>query len=128
MKHSKSFLTGLVAALAVATGAASPALAQTTAKKPNILVIWGDDIGQFNISAYNNGMMGYRTPNIDSIAKEGALFTDWRLGADYYFFKNAGLGVQYKYNRYSYDRGVLVSELGGEVTYKGFQVFVSFLF
>ena len=47
------------------------------AKKPNILVIWGDDIGQFNISAYNNGMMGYRTPNIDSIAKEGALFTDW---------------------------------------------------
>lgn len=45
--------------------------------KPNILVIWGDDIGQFNVSAYNNGMMGYRTPNIDSIAKEGALFTDW---------------------------------------------------
>jgi predicted porin len=57
-----------------------------------------------------------------------ASVTDWRLGADYYFFKNAGLGVQYKYNRYSYDRGVLVSELGGEVTYKGFQVFVSFLF
>ncbi|MCX7304858.1 MAG: arylsulfatase [Hyphomicrobiales bacterium] len=47
------------------------------AKKPNILVIWGDDIGQFNISAYNNGVMGYRTPNIDSIAKDGALFTDW---------------------------------------------------
>lgn len=46
-------------------------------KKPNILVIWGDDIGQFNISAYNRGMMGYRTPNIDSIANEGALFTDW---------------------------------------------------
>lgn len=45
--------------------------------KPNILVIWGDDIGQFNISAYNMGMMGYRTPNIDRIAKEGALFTDW---------------------------------------------------
>ena len=47
------------------------------AKKPNILVIWGDDIGQFNVSAFNNGMMGYRTPNIDSIAREGALFTDW---------------------------------------------------
>jgi arylsulfatase A-like enzyme len=46
-------------------------------KKPNIVVIWGDDIGQFNISAYNLGMMGYKTPNIDSIAKEGALFTDW---------------------------------------------------
>jgi arylsulfatase A-like enzyme len=45
--------------------------------KPNILVIWGDDIGQFNISAYNQGVMGYKTPNIDRIAKEGALFTDW---------------------------------------------------
>ncbi len=47
------------------------------ATKPNILIIWGDDIGWFNISAYNNGIMGYRTPNIDRIAKEGALFTDW---------------------------------------------------
>jgi arylsulfatase A-like enzyme len=46
-------------------------------KKPNILVIWGDDIGYWNISAYNHGMMGYKTPNIDRIAKEGALFTDW---------------------------------------------------
>ena len=47
------------------------------AKKPNILILWGDDIGYWNISAYNLGQMGYRTPNIDSIAKEGALFTDW---------------------------------------------------
>ena len=47
------------------------------AKKPNILILWGDDIGQFNISAYNRGMMGYKTPNIDRIANEGALFTDW---------------------------------------------------
>jgi arylsulfatase len=46
-------------------------------KKPNILIIWGDDIGWFNISAYNHGLMGYKTPNIDRIAKEGALFTDW---------------------------------------------------
>lgn len=46
------------------------------ATKPNILVIWGDDIGAHNISAYNHGIMGYRTPNIDRIAKEGALFTD----------------------------------------------------
>ncbi|NUN53668.1 MAG: arylsulfatase [Planctomycetaceae bacterium] len=45
--------------------------------KPNVVVIWGDDIGWWNISAYNQGMMGYRTPNIDRIAKEGALFTDW---------------------------------------------------
>ena len=46
-------------------------------KKPNILIIWGDDIGQFNISAYNMGLMGYKTPNIDRIGKEGAIFTDW---------------------------------------------------
>ncbi|NOE17467.1 sulfatase-like hydrolase/transferase [Ruegeria atlantica] len=43
----------------------------------NFLIIWGDDIGFWNISAYNHGMMGYQTPNIDRIAKEGALFTDW---------------------------------------------------
>ncbi|MGD0424232.1 MAG: arylsulfatase [Candidatus Bathyarchaeia archaeon] len=46
-------------------------------KKPNILIIWGDDIGWFNISAYNHGLMGYRTPNIDRLAHEGAMFTDW---------------------------------------------------
>ena len=45
--------------------------------KPNILVIWGDDIGYDNISAYNLGMMGYKTPNIDRLAREGALFTDF---------------------------------------------------
>jgi arylsulfatase A-like enzyme len=63
-----------VAVAGVVAFAAGPALAQD---RPNILVIWGDDIGQFNISAYNMGMMGYRTPNIDRIAHEGALFTDW---------------------------------------------------
>ncbi|MCY1515875.1 choline-sulfatase [compost metagenome] len=45
--------------------------------KPNILVIWGDDIGQSNISAYTMGVVGYRTPNIDRIAKEGMIFTDY---------------------------------------------------
>jgi arylsulfatase A-like enzyme len=45
-------------------------------KKPNILVIFGDDIGYWNVSAYSRGMMGFRTPNIDRIAKEGAIFTD----------------------------------------------------
>jgi arylsulfatase len=44
--------------------------------KPNILVMFGDDIGWFNISAYNHGLMGYKTPNIDRLAKEGAMFTD----------------------------------------------------
>ena len=51
--------------------------AQAQQKKPNILVIWGDDVGYWNVSAYNQGMMGYKTPNIDRIAKEGAMFTDW---------------------------------------------------
>src|SRR5262245_46685246 len=46
-------------------------------KKPNILVIWGDDIGTWNISHNNRGMMGYRTPNIDRIAREGVSFTDY---------------------------------------------------
>src|SRR5436853_5914679 len=53
----------------------SPALAQ--AKKPNILVIFGDDIGQTNVSAYSMGVMGYRTPNIDRLAREGMIFTDY---------------------------------------------------
>ncbi|GKX35711.1 MAG: arylsulfatase [Rhizobiaceae bacterium MnEN-MB40S] len=52
-------------------------LANAQEDKPNILIIWGDDIGQFNTSAYNHGMMGFRTPNIDRVAQEGALFTDW---------------------------------------------------
>ena len=52
----------------------SAALAQ---KKPNILIIMGDDIGWFNPGCYNRGMMMYRTPNIDRIANEGALFTCW---------------------------------------------------
>ena len=53
------------------------ATAQASGKKPNILIIWGDDIGYWNVSMNNQGMMGYRTPNIDRIAKEGAMFTDW---------------------------------------------------
>ncbi len=51
--------------------------AQADAKKPNILVIFGDDVGQTDISAYSMGLMGFHTPNIDRIAKEGMLFTDY---------------------------------------------------
>jgi arylsulfatase A-like enzyme len=47
------------------------------AKKPNILILWGDDIGIWNISKFSNGSMGYRTPNIDRVANEGGLFTDY---------------------------------------------------
>ena len=54
--------------------ATAPTLAQD---KPNILVIWGDDIGISNISAYSRGIMGYETPNIDRLANEGAIFTDY---------------------------------------------------
>src|SRR5262249_26763359 len=52
-------------------------MAQAQDKKPNILVIFGDDIGVSNVSAYSLGLMGYRTPNIDRIAKEGMMFTDY---------------------------------------------------
>ncbi len=55
----------------------APAEAQAPAKKPNILVIWGDDIGQSNLSVFTKGLMGYQTPNIDRIASEGMLFTDY---------------------------------------------------
>ncbi|MGQ0635208.1 MAG: arylsulfatase [Planctomycetaceae bacterium] len=52
-------------------------LAQPGGKKPNICIIWGDDVGQSNVSAYSHGLMGYRTPHIDRVAKEGMLFTDY---------------------------------------------------
>lgn len=53
-----------------------PKQAGTTGKKPNILILWGDDIGTWNISYFSRGMMGYRTPNIDRVAEEGCAFTD----------------------------------------------------
>ena len=54
----------------------SPTPRSKSGRHPNILVIWGDDIGQSNLSCYTHGLMGYHTPNIDRIAKEGMLFTD----------------------------------------------------
>ncbi len=75
---------GSLIALAATAGATAQAPAAKAAEgaaaggsKPNILIIWGDDLGWWNVSAYNQGMMGYKTPNIDRVAKEGALFTDW---------------------------------------------------
>ena len=55
----------------------------SSGKKPNILVIFGDDIGQTNVSAYSMGVMGYRTPNIDRIAKEGMMLTDYYAEQSY---------------------------------------------
>lgn len=68
----KKLLRGTAALIAL-----SASVLASAADKPNILVIWGDDVGQSNISAYTRGMMGYHTPNIDRIAEEGMLFTDY---------------------------------------------------
>src|SRR5215467_12112529 len=67
----------VIAALCMAGGAQAQQRAAATAKKPNIVVFWGDDIGQSNVSAYSLGVMGYKTPNIDRVAKEGMMFTDY---------------------------------------------------
>ncbi|MER2507751.1 MAG: arylsulfatase [Amaricoccus sp.] len=69
----KTLGIGMVLAMSVSTAA----LAQTAPDKPNILVIFGDDIGQTNLSIYSRGLMGYTTPNIDRIGDEGLLFTDY---------------------------------------------------
>ncbi len=70
-----SYGLSLLTAGAALLGA--PAPVQATDGKPNILVIWGDDIGTWNVSHNNRGMMGYKTPNIDRIAREGVAFTDY---------------------------------------------------
>ena len=61
-------------AIAHAQTPTAPAAAQP---KPNIVIIWGDDIGQSDISAYSHGLMGFKMPNIDRLAKEGVMFTDY---------------------------------------------------
>ena len=72
---TKTFFLWAVAFAVALAWTAAPAIAVD--KKPNIVIIWGDDIGQSNISAYTHGLMGYKTPNIDRIAKEGMMFTDY---------------------------------------------------
>ena len=76
MKTITSTFGRLLAPLAM-VGMSLLASAAQAADKPNILVIWGDDIGWSNLSAYHRGMLGGSTPNIDRIANEGALFTDY---------------------------------------------------
>ena len=70
-------LAGATSAVVLSLALGTSVMAQAPQRKPNILVIMGDDIGLWNISAYNRGMMGYRTPSIDRIAREGAIFTDY---------------------------------------------------
>jgi arylsulfatase A-like enzyme len=72
MSNTIQFITYFVLVL---MGLVATAASQTS--KPNILVIWGDGIGYWNVSYNNRGMMGYRTPNIDRIASEGMMFTDY---------------------------------------------------
>src|SRR5262245_41793357 len=74
----KSIVAILVAALAFSTAQAQQKPKPAAGPKPpNIVVSWGDDIGQSNVSAYSHGVMGYKTPNIDRVAKEGMMFTDY---------------------------------------------------
>jgi len=75
--NTKTIASGWSLLMASVALFAAFATAQAADKKPNFLILWGDDIGWFNISAYNMGMMGYKTPNIDRLAREGAVFTDW---------------------------------------------------
>ena len=70
-----AFTFALVCVFSAVASAQSPV--PSSGKKPNILVIFGDDVGQTNISAYSYGVVGYTTPNIDRIAKEGMMFTDY---------------------------------------------------
>ena len=73
----RRILGGALLAAASSLAVIAPTLAQEATRKPNILVIFGDDIGQTNLSAYSFGLMGYTTPNIDRIANEGMKFTDY---------------------------------------------------
>ena len=85
VNRRKMLLGGTTLAAASAIAATNPTRAaqaqqpsaSATGETPNILVIFGDDIGQSNISAYTFGLMGYKTPNIDRLAKEGLMFTDY---------------------------------------------------
>jgi hypothetical protein len=70
-----AFAFGALAWFSALVLATPPAAAQQ--QRPNVVIIWGDDIGQSNVSAYSRGVMGYRTPNIDRLATEGVIFTDY---------------------------------------------------
>ena len=77
MKRTRLLSYGLTTLAASGALLCAAPAAQAADKQPNILVIFGDDIGQANISIFTKGLMGYRTPNIDRLAKEGAIFTDY---------------------------------------------------
>src|SRR6185312_4501417 len=77
-ERRQSFLAKLLAStVAIGLWATTPAVAQTPQQRPNIVVIMGDDVGWFNIGAYHRGMMSGKTPNLDRLASQGMLFTDY---------------------------------------------------
>ncbi len=73
MAYGLVLLAGLVCGRSATAQAPAPA----STSKPNIVIIWGDDIGITDVSAYSHGLMGFQTPNIDRVATEGVLFTDY---------------------------------------------------
>src|SRR5262249_17526377 len=75
--RTRSTWLGLLGLLVAATAATTPAFAQQQQRRPNILIIMGDDVGWFNIGAYHRGMMSGKTPNLDKLASEGMIFTDY---------------------------------------------------
>ena len=77
MKRNDLLKYGLTVLTASTALIGAGGTAQAADKKPNIVIIWGDDIGQTDISAYSMGLMGFKTPNIDRVAKEGVIFTDY---------------------------------------------------
>jgi arylsulfatase A-like enzyme len=76
-QRKNGWFAGLAAAALLCATMIATSSSAAADKKPNIVIIWGDDIGQSNISGYSHGLMGYQTPNIDRLAKEGMMFTDY---------------------------------------------------
>jgi len=77
MKYRNLSMIAAIALAFAAVTASSAIAADGDSKRPNIVIIWGDDVGRSNISAYTHGLMGYQTPNIDRVAREGMMFTDY---------------------------------------------------
>ena len=75
--NRRNFFLSTVLVAASALASAAPIQTAQAQQRTNIVIIWGDDIGQSNISAYSRGLMGYQTPNIDRVANEGIMFTDY---------------------------------------------------
>jgi len=73
----KAWAFALIVGAVGVLGPGPTASAQTAGKKPNIVIIWGDDIGQTDVSVYSHGLLGFKTPNIDRVARDGMLFTDY---------------------------------------------------